>query len=160
MHRRSKVMLGLVALALTALALPALSAAGRNTTEVEATLKGANEVPGPGDPNGKGEISVRLKPKKEKVCFNLELDKIDGASAGHIHKGDEDTAGKIKVPLFEEDPPLPIPGSFEGCVKNVKRKLIKRIAANPEKYYVNVHNAEYPEGAIRGQLELAEDTNP
>jgi hypothetical protein len=151
MHRRSKLTLGLVALALVALAIPALSIAGPN--RLEATLKGANEVPGPGDPNGKGDITVRLRPAKEKVCFNLAIDKIDGASAGHIHKGDSETAGAIKVPLFEEDPPLTSPGNYEGCVKNVKPRLIKRIKANPEKYYVNVHNAEYPEGAIRGQLE-------
>ena len=161
MHRRSKVTLGLVALALAALVIPALSLAGRNTVEVNAKLKGANEVPGPGDSNGKGDIAVFLKAKKEKVCFNLELDKIDGASAGHIHKGDSETAGAIKVTLFEADPPLAVPGEFEGCVKNVKRKLIKRIARNPEKFYVNVHNAEFPDGAVRGQLEGEPDVvNP
>ena len=161
MHRKSKLTLGLVALAVAALAIPSLSAAGRNTIEVNATLKGANEVPDSGDPNGKGEAAVFLKPRKEKVCFNIELDKIEGASAGHIHKGDADTAGAVKVTLFEADPPLASPGTFEGCVKNVRRKLIKRIAANPEKFYVNVHNAEYPNGAIRGQLEGEPDVvNP
>ncbi len=153
MHRKSKLTLGLVVLAVVALAVPALSLAGRNTVEVNATLKGANEVPESGDPNGKGEIAVFLKAKKEKVCFNLEIAKLDGASAGHIHKGDDETAGAVKVTLF--DAPVEGTGTYEGCVKNVKRKLIKKIAANPEKYYVNVHNAEYPDGAIRGQLEPA-----
>ena len=159
MHRRSKLTLGLVALAISALAVPALSTAGRNTVEVNATLKGANEVPGPGDTNGKVEVAVFLKAKKEKVCFNLQIDKLDGASAGHIHKGDAETAGPVKVTLF--DAPVEGTGTYEGCTKNVKRKLIKRIAANPQKYYVNVHNAEYPDGAIRGQLEGEPDVvNP
>jgi hypothetical protein len=158
MHRKSKLTLGLVALALAALAIPSLSLAGRNTVEVDAKLKGANEVPGPGDPNGKGDAAVFLKAKKQKVCFNLELAKLDGASAGHIHKGDTETAGKVKVTLF--DSPIEGTGNYEGCVKNVKRKLIKKIAAHPERYYVNVHNAEYPEGAIRGQLELPQVVNP
>jgi hypothetical protein len=155
MHRKSKLTLGLVALALAALAIPALSAAGSNKVTLTAELKGANEVPESGDSNGKGETTVVLKPSKRKVCFNLTLDKIEGASAGHIHKGDSETAGPVKVTLFEADPPLAIPGTFEGCVKNVRRKLIKRIGARPERFYVNVHNAEYPDGAIRGQLEPA-----
>jgi hypothetical protein len=158
MHRKSKLTLGLVALALAALVLPALSLAGRNTVEVNAKLKGAEEVPGPGDPNGKGDVAVFLKAKKKKVCFNLEIARLDGASAGHIHKGAKGVAGNVKVTLF--DSPIEGTGSYEGCVKNVKKKLIKKIAANPDKYYVNVHNAEYPDGAIRGQLALPQVVNP
>jgi hypothetical protein len=30
--------------------------------------------------------------------------------------------------------------------------LIKAIIQSPQEYYVNVHNAEYPAGALRGQL--------
>ena len=155
MHRKSRLTLGLVVLALAALAIPALSSAGSSKVTLNATLKGANEVPEVGDPNGKGEATIVLRPAKRKVCFNLTLDKIEGATAGHIHKGDSETAGPIKVTLFEADPPLAVPGTFEGCVKKVRRKLIKRIGARPERFYVNVHNAEYPDGAIRGQLEPA-----
>ena len=32
--------------------------------------------------------------------------------------------------------------------------IVQRILDDPEGFYVNVHNAEYPAGAIRGQLEL------
>jgi hypothetical protein len=120
---------------------------------VSAKLKGSNEVPESGDPNGKGDVTVRLKARKRKVCFNLEISKLEGASAGHIHKGGEDVAGPIKVTLFDEDPPLAGTGTYEGCVKKVRKKLVRRIGRHPEKFYVNVHNAEYPDGAIRGQLE-------
>ena len=34
--------------------------------------------------------------------------------------------------------------------------VVADILANPEDYYVNVHNAEFPSGAIRGQLQVAE----
>jgi hypothetical protein len=150
--RKSTVALALLALAAVALAIPALSTAGGKVV-VTAKLRGASEVPGPGDPNGKGEIDVTLKPAKRKLCFNLEIEKLENAAAAHIHKGAEDVAGPIKVTLFEQDPPVGGTGAYEGCVKNLKRKLLRTIGRKPEKFYANVHNSEYPDGAIRGQLE-------
>lgn len=39
----------------------------------------------------------------------------------------------------------------EGCVE-AAADLLERIVADPESFYVNLHNAEFPAGAIRGQL--------
>jgi CHRD domain len=154
--RKSRLTLALVGLAVAMLALPALSAAGRNTTELHAELTGKAEVPGPGSKKGKGEITVAMKPTKKKVCFELEVKKLDTITAGHIHKGEEGVAGDIKVPFFEGEQ-LEGTGAYEGCVKDVKKKLIEKIIAKPEKFYVNIHTEDYPDGAIRGQLELVED---
>ena len=153
--KRSKLAIALSSLAIIALAVPALSLAGRNTTEVEAKLKGKNEVPGAGADKGKGDIQVFLKPTQDKVCFELEVKKLDTIVAGHIHKGDSETAGKVKVTLFDAQGSSGT-GAYEGCVKEVKAKLIEKIAAKPEKFYVNIHTEDYPDGAIRGQLELTE----
>ena len=38
-----------------------------------------------------------------------------------------------------------------ACV-SAGEDLIKEIRQNPANYYVNVHNADFPDGAIRGQL--------
>jgi hypothetical protein len=46
----------------------------------------------------------------------------------------------------------PSTGTSTGCVDNVSVALIKELRQTPEKFYVNVHNAEFPNGAIRGQL--------
>ena len=45
----------------------------------------------------------------------------------------------------------PNSGSSSEC-KAVDRDLIIAIAQDPANYYVNVHNTDYPAGAIRGQL--------
>ena len=152
MHTRKGriALLSAVAAMAAVIALPSLSP---GATLLGAKLKGSQEVPGPGDPDGKGGIQVSLKKKKKKVCFTLEYRKLDGgATAGHIHRGKKGVAGNIKVTLFEADPPLAEEGSFDGCEKNVKRKLIRRIKRRPENFYVNIHTPEYPDGAIRGQL--------
>jgi hypothetical protein len=143
-------LLGGVAALAAIVALPALSP---GATLLDAKLKGSQEVPGPGDPDAKGEIQISLKAKKKKVCFTLEYRKLDGgATAAHIHRGKKGVAGAIKVELFAVDPPLPEEDSVNGCQKHVKRKLIRRIKRRPENYYVNVHSEPYPDGAIRGQL--------
>jgi hypothetical protein len=145
----SRSRLPLVAALAAVLAVPALSGAESPKAQLSAKLKGNAEVPGPGDSNGRGEAIVNANPKKRKICFQVSWVKIERPNAGHIHKGGKDVAGPVKVTLFSGTPPSDI---VEGCAKNLKRKLVRRIARRPENFYVNVHNGAFPEGAIRGQL--------
>ena len=117
--------------ALIALAMPALSAAGRNTTDVEAKLKGKYEVPGPGvDRRARAQIEVVAEADEVRSSASTSPSKrLDPMTAGHIHKGAEGEAGKVKVMLFEDPQGLDGAGSYEGCVKNVKTKLLKKMAA-------------------------------
>ena len=55
-------------------------------------------------------------------------------------------AGPVVVPLAP-----PTDGSASACVE-VDRELALAILKHPADYYVNVHNAEFPAGAARGQL--------
>ena len=142
--RRSLLaVLALSVLGALLLALPASAAAP--LAHLEAKMTGEKEVPGPGDPNGIGHAD--LKVYKAKVCYTLKVKRIAPATAAHIHLGLRGEAGPIVAPLKP-----PTDGSSSGCVA-VPRALSLELREHPNRYYVNVHNRPYPEGAIRGQLE-------
>ena len=109
-------------------------------------LTGTTEVPGPGDADGSGTASLTLNMGKGEICYELVVTNVPAATAAHIHLGVAGQAGDVKVMLA-----APTNGSSKGCV-TADKELIKDIMQNPANYYVNVHNAEFPKGAVRGQL--------
>ena len=115
--------------------------------ELSTTLTGAAERPGPGDADGAGTATVKLDIAKGEVCYELKVSNIATANMAHIHKGAADAAGGVVVPLT-----APAEGSSSGCVTPADPAVVKAIAEHPGDYYVNVHNAEFKPGAIRGQL--------
>ena len=141
---RALLVVALCVLGALVLALPA-SAAAAPLAHLETVMTGEQEVPGPGDPNGIGEAKIKVF--RAKVCYTLTAKRIAPATAAHIHKGPPGVAGPIVVPLKP-----PTDGSSSGC-KKISRSLAKNLKEHPGRYYVNVHNRPYPEGAIRGQLE-------
>jgi hypothetical protein len=131
---------------LLALAMSVVAVADDGGRPFATTLTGAAEVPGPGDPDGSGTASIRLNHGQGEVCFELAVSGIVSASAAHIHVGAAGVAGPVVVGLSP-----PTSGTSSGCVA-ADPELIKAIIQTPQEYYVNVHNAEYPAGALRGQL--------
>ena len=118
-------------------------------TKFSAKLSGDNEVGG-GDPDGSGTAAV--KTRGTEVCYDIKWTGID-ATMSHIHWAAAGKNGDVVVPFFASESPLDA-SSKSGCVQ-AKESVVKAIAANPSKYYVNVHSPEFPKGAIRGQLALA-----
>lgn len=80
------------------------------------------------------------------VCYSIAVSNIAPATAAHIHDAPAGQTGPVVVTLAP-----PADGSSEGCVA-ADRTLIKDVRKNPSEYYVNVHNADFPAGALRGQL--------
>ncbi len=117
---------------------PSSAASGGPTLNVE--LTGAAE-PGGGDPDGSGTAVLTLKPGEEQVCVTFDIDNVDKPTAAHIHEAPAGSAGPVVVGL-------PLEG---GCV-DLAREEIVDILSDRENYYVNVHNADFPAGAVRGQL--------
>ena len=109
-------------------------------------LSGTAEVPGPGDPDGTGRATITLNQGQGQVCFELTVSNIAPATAAHIHEGAVGQAGGVVVTLTP-----PTNGSSKDCV-SATAELIKNIRQNPAGYYVNVHNQDFPGGAVRGQF--------
>jgi hypothetical protein len=151
-QRRLFAALMLAAILALAIAGPAsaarLGGADQGGRLLTTTLTGAEEVPGPGDPDGTGFAAVTVNPGQGVLCYELSVSGIalDDRTAAHIHEAPFGEAGEVVVTLE-----APTDGSSGGCV-DVGRALAKDILKNPADYYVNVHNAEYPAGALRGQL--------
>lgn len=119
-----------------------LAGAEAATVKLGATMNGANEPAG-GDPDGTGTFVVEIDPDAGDFCFTVTSAKIGAPTMAHVHSG---AAGANGPPVVTIDPK----GNDE-CVA-VEPDVLKPIVATPEAYYVNIHNAEFPGGAIRGQL--------
>jgi hypothetical protein len=145
-HVMRKFVLTIVAGTAVSLALPAVVPA--KTVTLHATMKGSSEAPGPGDSDGSGSATIKLKAKKGKVCFTLNVKNIGPATQAHIHAGDPGQAGNVTVALVASETASK---TITGCVDAAKSD-IKTIGKHPKDYYVNVHTADFPAGAIRGQL--------
>lgn len=111
------------------------------------TMAGAQEVPGPGDPDGTGTAEVHVVDALNRVCYEIhDVRNIDPVTAAHIHRGASGVAGPPVVNLE-----LPSDGHSKDC-KDIAGSLGDEIKRMPQMFYVNVHTAQYPDGAIRGQL--------
>ena len=130
-------------------------AAGAADDTIKAKLTGAAEVPGPGDTNGKGKFKAELG--EDTLCYTIRAKKIADPTAAHIHVGDSETAGPVAVTLM-----LPTKKGVSECLTAVpdaedtpvtlSESELAGLKEAPGGYYVNVHNADFPAGAIRGQL--------
>ncbi len=136
-----------VLLAITvSLVLPSVAASDSAGARRTTSLNGAEEILG-GDPDGSGSALITLNVGRTRVCWELSVSDIAPATAAHIHSAPAGVNGAIVVPLSP-----PTTGSSSGCRDGVNPALIQAIIDFPENYYVNVHNADFPGGALRGQL--------
>jgi hypothetical protein len=131
------VVLGVLVAAL----LPTVAMGSLEKNSLHARLSGAAETP-KGDPDGRGTAEIKINGRS--VCWELTVSRVGRPQAAHIHRGRPGVAGPVVVPLGASY-------KAEGCTR-AAAATARAIAAKPATFYVNVHNAKYPAGAVRGQL--------
>ncbi|MEP2235188.1 MAG: CHRD domain-containing protein [Alteripontixanthobacter sp.] len=135
--------------AIMALGLPAGAALAMSQdmpVMVSANLYG-EDVPGGGaGEEASGDFIGEIDLDGGQVCYYLEIAGLDEVTAAHIHEGQAGRTGPPVVTLTVEGADMD-----EVCL-DVDSALLGQIARRPERFYVNVHSARHPDGAIRGQL--------
>jgi hypothetical protein len=158
--RNRLITLAACGIAATTLVLSSLPAAAHTRTHPHfaagiVRLDGAQETQA-ADPDGRGTFGYVAA--RDKLCYLLTARKIEPATMAHIHTGARGVAGPIVIGLE-----APTDGLSFDCITAVSNDTpnttevllqseLDAIVANPAGFYVNVHNAPFPAGAIRAQL--------
>jgi len=109
-------------------------------------LTGAQE-PGGGDPDGAARAEISISDGLDQLCYDVnDVRGIGPVTAAHIHRGAAGVNGPPVITLKQANE-----GGFKGCTSKSEWRE-DAIEKNPSGYYVNLHTAEFPNGAIRGQL--------
>lgn len=160
---RSALVLAAVAVG-TAFIGTAYLRAGHTNVVLSAQLSGGQEVGAArgmvGDPNGRGEAYVfGIDGDSDTLCYVLLVEKVQLVPVpqmmAHIHEGPAGVNGPVVASLAgpEDGKSADCLTEFEdGKFPTGERGIVQRILNNPSNFYINVHNPEYPAGAIRGQL--------
>ncbi len=117
---------------------------------VTATLSGASEVP-PNASTASGSVTGTFNPSTNQLNLTVSFNGLAAnASAGHIHNA---AVGVNGLPIIGfSGVPASMSGTFNysGVITPVQATAL--LAGNT---YINIHNASFPGGEVRGQLNVA-----
>jgi hypothetical protein len=137
-----------------ALGLFLLGTARAQVSTYTALLTGGNETPNPADPDGVGFAVFTLDPGAGTISFTAYEQNIAAPTASHIHRGAAGVTGPVVIPFNK---PFNS-GVSSDTLTGIAAGLMTDIIANPPGFYFNIHNTDFPGGAIRGQLRPAPGT--
>jgi hypothetical protein len=129
-------------------------AGGSGGTLLATSLRGANEVPVQGGPavgDKDGAALEFIEVKGNKVSVAVKWRGIGRPTMLHIHQGAKGTNGGVKIDFSKL-----IDNSkghrLVGTVEVDDPALLNQLTTDPGSFYANLHTAEFPGGAVRGQL--------
>lgn len=139
-----------------------LTAHAGHTNHVLSTQLSADNLVGTeGDPDGKGHAYVfGIDGDPATLCYLIQVEGIAMVPVGegmaaHIHEagasGNGDPIAMLAGPQ-DGDAADCLSEGEEGKFPTGEAGIVKRILENPSDFYINIHNPDYPAGAIRGQL--------
>ena len=141
---------GFIGLAVTAF-LATGGVAVAEEMKFKADLKGSEEVP-PVETDATGTADVTYDSDAKTLAWRVEYSGLSGdPTAAHFH-GPAGPGENAPPVVGIEVGPSPIEGSIE--VTEEQAAALEDLTT--ERWYLNIHTAEHPEGEIRGQVTKAE----
>ncbi|MGE6414162.1 CHRD domain-containing protein [Planococcus kocurii] len=113
-----------------------------------------------------GDASIVFSEDGMSLDFTVNANELDSTMAGHFHSGATGEDGPVEIMLFKNDAPMDYDGEVAtGTLTEADlagdmswEDFTKAMVAGD--IYVNLHTEEYPDGEIRGQVEMAGDEMP
>ena len=137
-----------------ALGLALAASASAQVSTYTAYLTGAGELPAPGDQDAVGFAVINIDQGTGTITFTAYVQNVATITNSHIHRGGAGVGGPVIIPFGQ---PF-VNGVSSGTLTGIAPSLLAEVVANPPGYYFNVHNADFPGGAARGQLRAAPAT--
>jgi hypothetical protein len=110
-------------------------------------MTGGQEAPGPGDENGLGFADFVLNGTT--LEYSIVVFDIEPPAAMHIHAGERGVPGGVVVGF------PPFTGNVNVGSMEIPQSVATALEDDPTAFYLNVHTASFPNGAIRGQVQWA-----
>jgi hypothetical protein len=126
-------------------------------TLFSATLAGDQVVLGPGDPDAVGYVDLSFgiddqDPTRGRICVAWQITDMGLATSAEIGIGQPGEAGATVVAVTTPDPE----GPQTDCISDLDLAMVQAIIDDPTGFFVLVRNDEFPDGAIRGQIQFTQ----
>jgi hypothetical protein len=121
---------------------------------LHAALTGAEQLPGPGSPTGRGTATITLDPTMEVASYTVTISGVERPTEAGIGRGRRGDPPTTNVLRFTDA--FPASGTLVDS-KRLELVAILELFRDPEGFFVEVRSATgVGSGGIRGQLTRAQ----
>jgi hypothetical protein len=133
------------------------AAGAGGATVFDVQMRAENEPNGTSTSESKGHAQVKVfDDGTMEFTFTINNKDDETFTRAHIHKAPAGSNGPIHWDFLEAGVPVATvsgqPSQLRGVARPRAAAVLADLLANPDQYYVNVHSAAFPGGAVRGQL--------
>jgi hypothetical protein len=141
------------------LVAPASDTRGASAT-YSLNMTGAQEVPGPGDPDGTATGTITLDDVTGDLSWDITYANISAPTAMHIHGPGGSAGSGAGVYIGLNVATSGGAGTLISSLTHGTLSEVTDVLNDPTDFYVNIHNGDFSQGAIRGQLGAGVPTTP
>ncbi len=142
----------LIGSAVVALLLLAPSGALATSATYTVSMSGAQEIGGAGDPDGTASGTITLDDVSGVISWSFSYASIDAPTLMHIHGPSAPAGVNAGVFIGLGVATSGGAGTLISSLVHGNLAQVTQILNSPDTFYVNIHNASFPGGAVRGQV--------